>query len=93
MSKKKPSVESLKMGFTLFFIIGLLLCFWMDNSVSAFVVLLVGAVMGGMARDVKYAEQRKPLVVDVPDELKCSDAEMDFYEAIETHKHLNPRNR
>jgi hypothetical protein len=85
MSKKAPKVESLKVAFALLFMVGLMLCFWMDNSLGAFIVLLVGGVMGGLARDVKYAEQRKPSEVTIPDALKNSDAAEGFYDAVENH--------
>lgn len=85
MSKKKPKVEQLKMAFTLFFIVGLLLCFWMENSVGAFIVLLVGAMMGGLARDVKYAEQPKMLAIVVPDTDAANKFHKEFQEVINNH--------
>lgn len=59
MPKKAPKLESIKLMFVLFFIVGLALCYWMENSLGAFIVLLVGMMIGGLARDVKYAEQSK----------------------------------
>lgn len=90
MSNKQPKVESLKITFVVFFIIGLAACYWMENSLGAFVILLVGLAAGSLARDVKYATQ-------MPTKLEVDSSNVTLKESvmkeIETALKNNPPRR
>lgn len=65
MSKQRvqTKVETLKMIFTVAFLIGLALCYWMEQPVAAFGLLLVGMFAGSVLRDVRYKKDAEDAVL------------------------------
>lgn len=90
MSKKaiQSRSETLKMLVTVFFVVGLVLCYGAQQSVLAFIILMVGMLAGNAAREAKYQQKAEDgVLVDALRESVVTNPNAETHEIlIKPHK-------